>query len=131
MITRREIAFAFAVTLASLDQPAGAVDAQSFDGVARPATAVAVACKAALRRKHPLAPMRRNVALEIGLVAEQAKAVLDLPLDTRRTGHSKLRVGSRHPPVRGRERNKAEVNQLTHDICRDGIAIINTDGAEI
>src|SRR6266852_1956172 len=81
VVARRQIAFALAVALAEFEQLAGTVHAQPLDRVARPAAAVAVARQPALGREHALAAMRGNVPLEIGLVAEQAEAVLDLPLD--------------------------------------------------
>jgi len=81
MIARGKIDLAFAVAIAEFQQPAHTVDAQPFDHVARPAAAVGLAGQAPLGREHAIAAHRRNVTLEVGLVAEQAESVLDLPLD--------------------------------------------------
>src|SRR5262249_60639371 len=65
VIARRQIALAFAIAVAGFQQPAGAVDAQPFDQVARPAAAVALACQTPLGRQHAIAMRRGNVTLEI------------------------------------------------------------------
>ena len=83
MIAGREIDFARAVALAEFHQPAGAIDAEAFDGVARPAAAVALDREPLLGAEHAVVAPRRDVTLEIGLAAEQPEAVLDLPLDAR------------------------------------------------
>ena len=87
-----EIGFALAVALAEFQQPAGAVDAQPLDRVARPAAAVARRAPAAARSPARCRRVRRDVAVEIGLVAEQAEAVLHLPLDP---GRRRARRGQR------------------------------------
>ncbi len=84
VVARRQIDFALAVAIAEFQQLARAVDAQPFDRVARPAAAVALACQAPLGREHAIAVRRGDVTLEVGLVAEQAKPVLDFPLDVQR-----------------------------------------------
>ena len=78
-----EIDLALAVALADFHQPAGAVDAQALDRVARPAAAVALDREPLLGAEHAVVAPGRDMALEIGLAAEQAEAVLDLPLDAR------------------------------------------------
>ena len=58
VVARAEIVFALAVALAGFEQPAGAVDAEALDHVARPAAAVALRVPAAARRRA----RRRRVA---------------------------------------------------------------------
>jgi hypothetical protein len=61
------------------------------------------------------------MALEIGLVAEQPKAVLDFPLDAQRPAASELGAGSACAPRRERESGKTEDQdgKVTHDVCGD------------
>ena len=92
VIARRSIYLALAIALAEFQKLAGAIDAKPLDRIARPAPAIALARKAALGREHAVALCRGNVALEIGLVAEQAEPVLDLPLDAQHAA-TKLGVG--------------------------------------
>ena len=58
-----------------------AIDAQVLDHVLGPAAAVGVAREPLLGGEHAVAAVGRHMALEIGLVAEQAEAVLHLPVD--------------------------------------------------
>ena len=63
MVAGRQIDFARAVALADLHQPAGAIDAQALDRVARPAAAVALDRKPPLGAEHAVvAPGRRRGA---------------------------------------------------------------------
>jgi hypothetical protein len=117
MIARGKIDLAFAVAIAEFQQPAHTVDAQPFDHVARPAAAVGLAGQAPLGREHAIAAHRRNVTLEVGLVAEQ-KSVLELPLDVRCGAGRGLRVDRLSAP--GREhKEEADDKERAHGICRD------------
>src|SRR5262249_8658327 len=104
VIARRQIAFALAVALAEFQQPAGTVDAQPFDRVARPAATVALARQALLGREHATAARRGNVTLEIGLAAEQAESVLHLPPDVWCGAGCGLRMDSVSAQVENRRR---------------------------
>ena len=83
MVARRQIDLARAVALAEFHQPAGTIDAQPLDRVARPAAAVALDRQPPLGTEHAVVAPGGDVALEVGLAAEQAKPVLHLPLDAR------------------------------------------------
>jgi hypothetical protein len=131
MIARGKIDLAFAVAIAEFQQPAHTVDAQPFDHVARPAAAVGLAGQAPLGREHAIAAHRRNVTLEVGLVAEQAESVLDLPLDVRCGAGRGLRVDRLSP---GREhKEEADDKERAHGICRDRLRpmISMADAAEM
>jgi len=121
VIARRQIALAFAVAVAGFQQPARTVDAQPFDYVARPPAAVALACQTPLGRQHAIAMRRGNVTLEVGLVAEQAESVLDLPLDVWRGAGCALRVDSVSAPGREQE-EEANDKERAHGVCRDRAA---------
>src|SRR5262245_65647752 len=95
MLARRQIVLAHAVAVADLGQPAGTIDAEPLDRVARPAAAVAVDREPALGTEHAIPAIGGDLALEIGLAAEQAEAVLDLPLDAQPTRALGLRVRAR------------------------------------
>ena len=114
MIARSQINFAFAVAIAEFEQLAGTIDAQPLDRVARPAAAVAVLGKPALGREHAFAAVGGDVALEVGLAAEQPEAVLDLPLDLQRRRGAGLGVGSRGAPGREQERDQANSADGAH-----------------
>jgi hypothetical protein len=92
MVARRQIHLAGAVALAELHQPAGPVDAQALDRIARPAATVGFAGQALFGCEHAVA-VRGHMAQEVRLAAEQAKPVLDLPFD--------VRLGSRRLRQRG------------------------------
>src|SRR5262249_44043841 len=81
VILRREIIFAAAVALARLHQLARAVDTQAVDHIARPTSTIAGARQPLFCREHTVAGIGGDMTLEIGLVAEETKAVLDLPFD--------------------------------------------------
>src|SRR5262249_50249333 len=98
MVARRQIEFPLAVALARFQEPAGAVDTQPLDRVARPAAAVGLAGEAPFGGEHALAARRSDITPEVGLVAEQAEPALHLPLNPRRAGG--FGVGSRSAPGR-------------------------------
>src|SRR4029077_18285391 len=81
VIAGAEIILFFAVAIAGLHQVAEFVDAEIADHVLGPAQARGVALQPLLGGEHAAAPARRALAQEIGLAAEQPKAVLDLPDD--------------------------------------------------
>ena len=121
MVGGRQIDFARAVAVAEFHQPAGAIDAQALDRVARPAAAVAFDREPLLGAEHAVVAPGRDVTLEIGLAAEQAKAVLHLPVDARlRTGRLRQRGGVRDE--RKQKGDKAQSGKTqdgsTHDGCR-------------
>ncbi len=120
MVARAQIIFALAVAVAGFQQLARPVDAQPLDGVARPAAAVALAREPLLRRQHRVG-VGRDVALEIGLAAEQAEAVLDLPLD----GRSGVRLGKGRHSGAGREQRgcQAQRDEKPHDRRHDKVPI--------
>ena len=118
VVARRQIGFALAVPLAGFQQPARAIDAEPLDDVARPAAAVAVLGQAPLGREHAIAAHRLDVALEVGLAAEQAKAVLGFPLDARRAAGGRLgprgiAAAACDEEEEGEEKNRA------HGVCRN------------
>src|SRR5437667_2746718 len=84
MLGRGEIIFAFAVTHAGFGGSAGRIQAKLADELPRPAAAVAGARQTLLGREHPVAAMRRELALEIPLVAKQPEPALHFPGDLRR-----------------------------------------------
>ena len=94
MVARGEIILAHAVALAGVQQVAGTVDAQIADDVLGPAEAVGVVRQPPLGGEHAVAAACRDLAQEIGLVAEQAEAVLDLPDDVEIAGAGELRDGA-------------------------------------
>ncbi len=91
MIRRRQIRLALAVALAGFGQPPRAVDAEAVDHLARPAAAVAALLQPRFGGQDAVAAIRLLMALEIGFVAEQAEAVLHLPVDAQRTRGLRLR----------------------------------------
>ena len=132
MIARGKIALAFAVAIAEFQEQARTVDAQPFDHVACPTAAVGLAGQAPLGREHAIAAHRGNVTLEVGLVAEQAESVLDLPLDVWCGAGCGLRVDRLSAP--GREHKKeADDKERAHGICRDRLRrmISMADAAEM
>ena len=114
MIARREKSLARAVAVADVQKLAGAIEAQSLDHVARPAAAVAVARQPLLGGKHAVVAIGGNVALEVGLAAKQAKAVLDLPVDAQRRVAALSQSGAlargRHQQ-RGQAKNADEAHE--------------------
>ena len=132
MIARGKIALAFAVAIAGFQEHARTVDAQPFDHVARPAAAVGLARQTPLGREHAAAAHRGNVTLEVGLVAEQAESVFDLPLDVRRGAGCGLRVDRVSAPGREHE-EEADDKERAHGICRDRLRrmISMADAAEM
>ena len=120
MVAGRQIDLARAVALAEFHQPAGAIDAQALDRVARPAAAVAFDREPLLGPEHAVVAPGRDVTLEIGLAAEQAKAVLHLPLDARLRAR-RLRERGRVRDERkqkGREAQNGKTQDgSTHDGC--------------
>ena len=95
MIDGAQIIFLLAVAQAAFRQPPGLVDAQIVDHVARPAAAVGGARQPLFGGENAVAAMGGDVAAEIGLVAEQPKAVAHLPFDPDRTAASARRAGGR------------------------------------
>ena len=85
MIDRAQVVLLFAVAQAGFRQPSGLVDAEIVDHVARPAAAVGGARQPLFGCEDAVAAMGGDMAAEIRLVAEQAEAVADLPLDPDRT----------------------------------------------
>src|SRR5262245_15933889 len=116
VIARRHIDFALAVALAGFQEPAGAVDAEPVDDVARPTAAVAVLGQEPLGRDHAIAAHRTDVALEVGLAAEQAKAALHFPLDVWRAGGFTFRAGNVAAATRNHDR-KGEDENRKHSVC--------------
>ena len=94
VIARRKIVLALAVAFARLEQVSRIVETKIADDVLGPAEAVGVMCETPFSSKHAIASARRHHAQKIGLVAEQAEPVLDLPGDVKIPGSRKLR-GSR------------------------------------
>ena len=113
MVARRQIILLRAVALAGVEQPAGAIGAQPLDRVARPAAAVALALQAILGRQQAVAAVGGDVALEVGLTAEEAEAALHLPLDAR-SAAARLGEGERSAPRREQERGQAESKKFSH-----------------
>ena len=132
VIARRQIDFALAVAIAEFQELARTVDAQPLDRVARPAAAVGLARQALLGREHAVAARCGDVTLEVGLVAEQAKPVLDLPFDMRGAGASGLGVGSRSAGDREGNGDQAKDAEMAHDDRRDNGPMTSTpDAAEM
>src|SRR5262249_51984398 len=105
---------------ARLQQLAGAIDAKALDHVAGPAAAIGLERQVLLGREHALAAQGRDVTLEVGLAAKQAKAVLDLPLDARSAaGAPLLGMGRGSAPGREQKCNEAEETELTHGVRSD------------
>ena len=98
--------------LAVVEQLPGAVDAEPLDRVARPAPTVGLALQAILGGEQAVAPVGGDMALEIGLAAEQAEAVLDLPLDVRPDA---ARLGERGGGRHEQECGQAENKKSSHD----------------
>ena len=115
MVARRQIILPRSVAVAGVQELAGAVDAQPLDRVARPAAAVAFAREAVLGRQHAVAAIGRDMALEIGFAAKQAKPVLDLPLDARTGAAARLRERGRREPSGEQQGGEAENEEFTHD----------------
>ena len=95
VIGRRQIVLALAVALAGFGNASGLVDAEIADHVARPAAPVARAREPLFGGEHAVAAARGGVAAEIGLVAEQAEAVLHFPFDAQIAGRRRQDVGRR------------------------------------
>ena len=110
MRLRRQIAFLLAVAVAGVEQAAGGVDAQMIDLVLRPAAAVGVALELMLGGKLAAGAVGGDVALEVGVAAEQAEAVLDLPVDLQAAVGRRLRrrLGGlgQSPSVKAAERQE-------------------------
>src|SRR5262249_11605763 len=117
VIARGERDFALAVAVAGFQELARTIDAESVHDVARPAAAVAFACQAPLGREQAAAARRFDMALEVGLAAEQAETVFDLPLDARRIAGGRLGTG-RLAAAAGKEEKSDEKNG-EHGVCRD------------
>ena len=132
VVARRQIDLAHAVPLADFQQLAGAVDAQSLHRIAGPAAAIGLARQQPLGRQHPVAARCGDVTLEVGVAAEQAKPVLDLPLDAWRAAASQFGVGSRSAPGREHEGNEAKDTEMAHGTRQNNGAMTSTpDAAEM
>ena len=83
MIARRQVILAHAVPFAGLYEVAGIIEAQIGHDILGPAEAVGGAFEPIFGCKNAVAPARRRQSQKIGLIAEQAKTVLDLPNDTK------------------------------------------------
>ena len=94
VIARRKEILLFAVAIAGLHQVAELVDAEIADHVLGPTQPLGVALQPLLGGEHAVAAARRDLAQEVGFVAEQAETVLDLPDDVKIAGARKL--GERH-----------------------------------
>ena len=93
MRLRHQIVFALAVAVAGRQQDAGRVDAQVVDLVLRPAAAAGGALEEVLGGELAAGAVGDHVALEVGLAAEQAEAVLDLPFDCHVGGALRRQAG--------------------------------------
>jgi hypothetical protein len=72
------------------------------------------------------------MTLEVGLAAEQAKPVLDLPFDMRGAGAAGLGVGSRSAGDREGNGDEAKDAEMAHDDRRDNGPMTSTpDAAEM
>src|SRR5262249_17444931 len=91
VIARRQVIFAHPVALASLHQLTGSIDAEIANHVLGPADTVAVALESPFGGEDAVTAARRHHAQEVGLLAEQAEAVLHLPGDVKIAGVGKLR----------------------------------------
>src|ERR1700712_4257921 len=79
VIDRRQVTFLDVVAIARLaDAPSG-IDAKPVDGVARPASAVALYFQRLFGGQHAASASGVGVKQKIPLLAEQAEAVADLP----------------------------------------------------
>jgi len=116
MVAGRQIDFARAVALAEFHQPAGTIDAQAFDRIAGPAAAVALDRKPPLGTQDAVVAPGGEMALEIGFAAEQAKAILDLPLDPRLGAARRLRKRGRIRDERKQKCGQGERGK-THGGC--------------
>ena len=81
MVLRRQIIFALAVAVAGVRHRAGDADAQLVDHVLRPAAAAGFALEQMLGGELVAGAIGDDMALEIGLAAEQPEAAPDLPFD--------------------------------------------------
>jgi hypothetical protein len=86
VVLRIEVVLAFAAALAGLRQPACGGEAQLSDHVLGPAAPVGGGRQPLLGAEHAAADVGRDMALEVGLAAEQPEAVLDLPDDAELAG---------------------------------------------
>ena len=93
MVTWRKVALAFAIALAGLDQLSRGIDAKAGDHVLGPAVTVALARQPAFGGEHAVAFVGADLADEVGFLAEQSEAVLDLPDDLEIAGAGGLTGG--------------------------------------
>lgn len=101
VIFRGEIVLAVAVALAGLRQLAGAVDAELVEHVLGPAAAAGVLGELLLGGEDAAGAVGGDMPLEVGVVAEQAEAVVHLPHDLRGGAGSGRRQGRRIDRLRG------------------------------
>ena len=90
MIARGEVVFAFPIALAPLRQVTSRIEAQMADDVLGPTVACRSLFQSALGGENAITAARRCHPQEIGFVAEQPEAVLDLPDDAKIAGASEL-----------------------------------------
>ena len=113
MVARRQVILAYAVPFAGLDKIAGIIEAQIGDDILGPAEAVGRAFEPIFGGENAVAPACCRQPQEIGVVAEQAKAVLDFPDDAKiacsRKGRSRRRGLRRPDGRRGRSGGCAAV----------------------
>ncbi len=121
VILRREIDFAAAVALAEFRDAAALTDAQLVDDAGSPAAALARAFEPPFGRENAVAARRRHMPLKVGLVAEEAKAVLHLPLDPRPgiagrqgQGRRRGRLSRRVKTGHGQEKGEKAKNDAVH-----------------
>ena len=113
MIDRREVVFLDVVAQAGIGDAPLQIDAEAVDHVARPAAAFALHLQRILGGEDAAAAQALGMELEVALLAEQAKAVPDLPGDLQRTAlaaacAAACRTGDIHsaPAMSAPERNK-------------------------
>ena len=94
MVLRSKVVLAHAVTVAGVEQLAGAIDAQVAKHVLGPAEAVGVVRQPALGGEHAVAAACCDLVQEVDVVAEQAEAVLDFPDDAKVVGSGNLCDGT-------------------------------------
>jgi len=102
MIDRSEIGFTHAVAHALLDHVAGGINAEPRDHVARPSEAAALQRECLLSGEDAASQLRRDVPVEIALIAKQAEPIAHPPLDRDACGG--LRQRRRRHGIRRRER---------------------------
>src|SRR5262249_48058434 len=113
VVARDQIVLAHAVAVAGVDQLAGAVEAQALDRVASPPGTGAAEGEPALGPEHAVAADGGDLTLEVGLAAEQAEPVLDLPLDAQPA--VRLRLCTRPKPGREQQCRQSDDAKVTHD----------------